>query len=582
MKRTLRSLSALSLVVVLATVLLSACDPSAHDAAQKNKARLDHEVQTARTTYLVPESLLQPIETQESKLAAGTAGGTDAGYQSADAGYTRLYNTVLALERMTPAQARAQTSTDLQQLEDAITSVQKQGFVEVAQYSPRLQQAQQQFAAAATTKEYFQVDRFVQEQLTAVNDINPVYQQLQALNAMVSAHDAALGIASAGPQPLQCALGANDYFWTPDPTVNVTQASAPIYEYQQWPAQDLSLFRAAGSTAEYEALTSLMRAQTTQLTADASAMLPTQAATLLQTFQTNVLTYQQDGGKDTHYQQQATQDAQTLSSARTLADYTAFVKTMQQQTQAMALPLIKLQTAHDLATLSQLVAKGQAIKTIDPANGIGYPDAYEYASQSIGIGDAQQRLQNAQTLSDYQAVDQEIQMFIANIQAMLQNLNDKTPATSPHATDLSLLQHYGITPDNVIVVSLREQEARMYSNGKLVKAFQVTSGNPDLPSPPGIHCVQVKMQNYDDISPFPPSSPYYYKPTHINFGMVYSDYGFILHDAWWRSWFGKYSNLPHYDPISFNNGSHGCVNFPLSDMGWLYNWSQVGTPVILY
>jgi lipoprotein-anchoring transpeptidase ErfK/SrfK len=90
------------------------------------------------------------------------------------------------------------------------------------------------------------------------------------------------------------------------------------------------------------------------------------------------------------------------------------------------------------------------------------------------------------------------------------------------------------------------------------------------------------MQNYDDISPFPKGSQYYYNPTHINYGMVYSDYGYIVHDAWWRSWFGKYSNLPHYDPISFNNGSHGCVNVPLSDMAWLFQWASYGTPVLVY
>ena len=48
--------------------------------------------------------------------------------------------------------------------------------------------------------------------------------------------------------------------------------------------------------------------------------------------------------------------------------------------------------------------------------------------------------------------------------------------------------------------------------------------------------------------------------------MGYSDYGFLMHDAWWRdnpggTGEGYLTNLPHYDPIAFNSGSHGCINF---------------------
>ncbi|HLJ80135.1 MAG TPA: L,D-transpeptidase [Ktedonobacterales bacterium] len=591
--RTVRLLASVGLLAVLVTTLLSACDPSAHDLATGNKAKLDHEIQIARTTYYAPDSLLQPIETQESKLAANTKSGSDASYQSAAAGYTRLYNAVVAIEKMTPAQARAQTSGDLQQLSDAITSVQKQGFTEIAQYTPRLQQAQQQFAAATTTKEYFQVDRFVQTQLAAVNDINPVYQQMQALNTLVNQRDAALGLASTAPQPLQCAIGDVNSYFAPDPAVNVTPAAQPTYEFQQWPAQDLALFRAASSTQDYDALVSLMQAQTTQLAADASEETPIQAATLLQTFQANVQAYQQDGGKDTQYQQQAAQDAQALAAAKTFGDYTAFVKTVQQQTQAMALPLTKVQAQADLEALKKLVAEGQTKKIYDPYDGVSYADDYEYALQQpnaecsdcqVGIGDAQARLQNAQTLADYQVVDQEIQMLSTNLQAMLQDIGDKTPANQVHQEDISLLQHYGITSGKVVVVSLWEQAARMYDNGKLVASILVTTGNPDLPTPPGVHCAWGKMTNYLDKSPYPKGSPFYYNPTPIHYGLLYSDYGFFMHDAWWRTDFGGHNNLPHYDPIAFNSGSHGCINVPYSAYAqqWAFDWLDYGTPIVVY
>lgn len=592
-RRMVQLFSLLGLLALGVTMLLTACDPSAHDAAQANKVKLDHEILIAQTTYLVPDALLKPIQTQEARLAAGTTSGADASFQSASAGYTRLYNAVVALEKMTPAQAREQTATDLQQLADAITSVQKQGFVEVSHYTPALQQAQQQFAAATTTKEYFKVDRFVGAQLAAVNDINPVYQQLQALNALISNRESQLGITSTQPQPLQCAIGDVGNYFTPDPSVNLAAPAQPSYEFQQWPSQDLAIFRAASSAQDYNALVSLIQAQTMQLSADSSEILPTQAATLLQTFQTNVQTYQQGGGTDSKYQQQAAQDAQTLAAAKTLDDYSAFVKTIQQQTQAMALPLLKVQTQADYQTLKKLVAEGATHTIYDPYNGVSYADDYEYAVQKpsaecadcqVGIGDAQARLQNAQTLADYQAVDQEIQMLTTNLQAMLQDISDKTPVSQLHQEDISLLKHYGITNGKVIVVSLFDQEARFYQNGKLVASMAVTTGNPDLPSPPGVHCAWGKMSNYLDKSPYPKGSPYYYNPTPIHYGLLYSDYGFFMHDAWWRSDFGAHNNLPHYDPIAFNSGSHGCINVPYSSYAqqWAFDWPDYGTPIVVY
>ena len=569
----------------LASALLSACASGAASSAHKAQARLDAELQAARTTFHVPEGLLQPIVVQEKSALASSVSGSDKSLQSASATYTHLYGQVVALEHMTPDQARVQAQSDVQQLTKSLQKVQDDGFKEAAQYQPRLQQAQKQLGSAATTDDYFAVSNYTEAQTAAVQLVEPVYKQVQTFDALVTSQNQALGIVAPAAQPLECAGGATEaYFWENDNVMVTLPApqNAPTYEYQQWPEQDLALFRAASSAQQYNALSALLAAQTQQLKADVASAIPLQAAYDVQTFQADVATYQQGGGNDSSFQQMANQDAKALDSAKTFADYTAVVKSIQKHRASFAFPLLKVKTQLDLKTLQQLVNQAQALQTIDPANSQPYPDGYEYASQNTGVGDAQQRLANAQTQDDFQAVDQEIQMLTVNLQAMLQNLNDTTPSDQPHKTDLSLLQHYGITNTRVMVVSLREQEARMYENGQFVKAMKVTTGNPDLPSPPGLHCILYEMQNYDDISPFPKGSQYYYNPTHINYGMVYSYYGYIVHDAWWRSWFGKYSNLPHYDPISFNNGSHGCVNLPLDDMAWLFNWGSVGTPVLVY
>lgn len=577
-----RIIVVLAVGAVLASILPVSCALDAR-AAQSAKQRLDHELQVTRASLNVPEAMLMPIVAREQALAAATTSNSSQSYQDAAAGYDKLYNQVATIEHMTPQQIRTLTQKDLQQLSTSLQQVESQGFAEAARFRQGFQQAQQQLTTAATPKELFTVDGFVLAQTSAVQQIEPVYHQYQKLSAQVEAQNKALGVVSSTPQPLQCALGSNEsYFW-PNSYLNVTLASgSPTYEYQQWPVQDLALFRAAASAQDYSSLSALLSAQSQQLSANTALIAPAQAIRLVNAFQADVQTYQQNGGKDTQFQQQAAKDAQALDAAKTLADYTALMQTVEKHRQAMALPMLQVQTQHDLQALQQLVDKAQAIKTIDPANGIGYPDGYEYASQSTGIGDARDRLQVAQTQDDFQAVDDEIQMLSTNLQAMLQNLDDKTPSDKPHQTDTSLLQHYGLTSTRVMVISLREQEARMYENGKMVKSMKVTTGNPELPSPPGVHCIMLKRQNYDDISPFPKGSPFYYNPTHINYGMLYSNYGYFVHDAWWRSWFGKYSNLPHYDPISFNNGSHGCVNLPLDDMAWLFNWTDIGTPVLVY
>ena len=51
--------------------------------------------------------------------------------------------------------------------------------------------------------------------------------------------------------------------------------------------------------------------------------------------------------------------------------------------------------------------------------------------------------------------------------------------------------------------------------------------------------------------------------------VLYFDRGYALHGAYWHNNFGT--------PMS-----HGCVNLPLGNAQWLFNWAQIGTPVIIH
>ena len=51
--------------------------------------------------------------------------------------------------------------------------------------------------------------------------------------------------------------------------------------------------------------------------------------------------------------------------------------------------------------------------------------------------------------------------------------------------------------------------------------------------------------------------------------ILYFYSGYALHGAYWRDSFG-YAGA---------DGSHGCVNMPVGDAKWFYDWANVGTVV---
>jgi lipoprotein-anchoring transpeptidase ErfK/SrfK len=125
----------------------------------------------------------------------------------------------------------------------------------------------------------------------------------------------------------------------------------------------------------------------------------------------------------------------------------------------------------------------------------------------------------------------------------------------------------------VIVVYLSRQVLTAYYNGKAVLSTYVTTGRPALPTPPGYYHVFARMFDFYMVSPWPYGSPYWYPKSFINMGLEFAGGGYFIHDASWRTWYGPGSNI--YD------GSHGCVNVPYSNMVFLWNWTPVGTPVIV-
>ncbi len=308
----------------------------------------------------------------------------------------------------------------------------------------------------------------------------------------------------------------------------------------------------------------------------------------LQSFQQWIALMQQYGGNVATYQQQYSHDQQTLKSASTVSAYNQALSTLQSHVQALKIPALKQESTNLQQQLSQQVNTwGQQHTYKDTYNGQTYQQGYQYDDKT-GIGGPlwlQQDMTADQNLTDYQQTVENLNMWIYLFQQMKTNFTDKTPYNQVHQTDLTLMQHYGYTSGPVVIVSLGEQALRAYNNGKLVNSFLVTTGQPDLPSPPGTWWVEGKKHPTVFKSSEPKGSPDWYPDTPITYAMQYHSNGYFFHDAWWRTEFGPGTNFPHQDPDGdpfAGQGSHGCVNMSTPDSAWLYGFVSIYTHIIIY
>ncbi len=292
------------------------------------------------------------------------------------------------------------------------------------------------------------------------------------------------------------------------------------------------------------------------------------AQTRIAQFQQYISQAERHGINVSSYQMQLDEDRQEFQNAQSAQEYAALSRAVQTQ----ALSLERGVTSYDLHALQTMIG------STDINNDYEYRDAVD------AYRDQQASFQMAQTAADYQQIDNQTQILLTNLSALLANLGDTTPHNQAHAADLQLIQTYHLT-GKVIVVSLTEQTLREYKNGKLVGWMYVVTGQRAAQSPPGLWHIIMKGTNLIFKSPDPPGSALWYPPTHINYGLLYHDNGYFLHDATWRTYFGPGANMPHADYTSgqySDNGTHGCINMTLENTIQLYSWTPVGTPVIVY
>ncbi|MHB8508039.1 MAG: L,D-transpeptidase [Candidatus Dormibacteria bacterium] len=132
-------------------------------------------------------------------------------------------------------------------------------------------------------------------------------------------------------------------------------------------------------------------------------------------------------------------------------------------------------------------------------------------------------------------------------------------------------------PSQTITLSLGAQELWAYQDGKVVQDTLITSGRPALPTDVGAMKVLSRQSPWKMHSPWPRWSPYWYPDTYVNKVVWFTVTGEGLHDASWEpaSLYGPGGQFT-------SSASHGCVHVQMAAENFLFDWAQIGTPVIVF
>lgn len=561
-KRRVRAWSLIALLALTLSLFLSACggDAQMQQQANKNKASLDAALTQAKSIG-VPDTLLQSIMTQEAQVSATNAPVSLFSDQPSTQYYTNLSQhyrmltiQVNGLMAQATQQYDYQSTIDLRTFESALAQRQGQGFVEAKIFADQLTQDQKLLTKAQYPKEYLAISSNAKRSTEALHLMGPAFDKLTQLQN----------------------------------TIKQLQSShLDVTALTQQNTFDIEQFRNATSPEDYTKIIDQLNAQLQSTTTFSTQAIPYVGAAKLKAFGASIDQLKQYGQDTVNYQKLLTADQTALSNAKSLSDFLKASAQIDTDVASIQTPLIQGQANFLLKQFHQEVAVwGNAHMYHNAFNNQDYTQNYEYDQQEGFGSDADVAVQSAQTPDDYQAAIDLINNDMLHLKAMEADYSDRTPWSQPHTTDAQLMQHYNVMTGQTVVVSLIEQTMRVYQDGKMVQAYQVTTGQFDKPTPPGFWHIFDRESPTKFKSSEPKGSAFYYPDTKINFAMEYHAGGYFLHDSWWRVNYGVGTNYPHYDTggdESFaGTGSHGCINMQPDQISWLYSHSGYGMAVVIY
>lgn len=116
-----------------------------------------------------------------------------------------------------------------------------------------------------------------------------------------------------------------------------------------------------------------------------------------------------------------------------------------------------------------------------------------------------------------------------------------------------------------ILIDKSEQRLTAYEYGVPMHTFLVSTAKQGYYTPVGETTVRDKLLYHDYKWVFGIGDPRNYNVPHVKWNLRIYDHIYI-HWAYWHNNFG-------------NPMSHGCVNMNAKNSEWIYDWSDVGTPV---
>lgn len=550
----------LAVLLLSTAVAMSGCGGNAHlqQQASQSKSQLDRLLHYAQGIG-VPAPLLNPILKQEQQLSSTAAPFTLFNDQSANNYYTTLATNYARLETLVQAaitsgtnDTKAQAQHNIQQFQATLSQRHSQGLP-VENFAQQFTQDQALLATAQYPKDYALISSKAQASMQALDLMQMAARQLSSLkNSIAQMQDSHI-----------------------DVTVMRTQ-------YQS----DQQAFNSATRSLDLQRLSAVIDAQYQQAVVNSAQVLPYVTAAKLSEFETQLNQLKVYGLDARAYQQKFAVDRALMQKAANLQDYLVFSKQVDADIASVHAGLVQGEATYLVKEFHQEVdAWGKANPYHDTFDGQSYPLDDAYMDPGIG-SDLDRGLSSASTPEDFQSTIDEANNALFNLNMLEADYSDPTPYDQVHATDLQMINNYKLQKGQLLMVSLVEQAMRVYQNGKLVRAFQVTTGRMELPAVPGVWSVLDRESPTTFKSVEPEGSPYWYPDTPIHYAILYHQGGYFVHDSWWRADYGLGTQFPHADSggdTQFSgNGSHGCVNMQEDQAQWVYNNTDWNTLIVVY
>ena len=552
----------LFLVLLLVILTTSACKDNAQVRrhSEASEQQFQHSLLHARRlglNNLVLQAVLQQAQ-QLQDLQPPTSVFNDQSlenyYHHLDTGYATLTRQLQVLTSPPTAQIITQTHIVVQQTQ-ASFKVLSTPTLPTNNFRPQLRRLQTLLLHARIAGEYLYVQRFAQALQTALQALPITSARLDSLNSVI---------------------------------VLFQDAHLDTSTLQRSYQADQAAFRQVKSITQAEQLQTRVLAQYQQALTIAVLAAPHIANNRLRTLVTIVQQIPASDTPDPTFQQSLEADREFVASHNSMsfAQLQQFLQQVDTDTSKIQFAVL----AQQIKAISQqfhraVTAWSGRHMYYDHYDGQAYAIDTSYLPSNFG-NDADDLVHDAHSIEDLQSALVTAQTLQFNHQLLESDYADPTPYNRVHRTDLLALAHYHAQSGQVIVVSLARQALRLYQNGQLVRAFLVTTGRAERPSPPGFYTILDRLSPTQFISNEAPNSPYWYPPTHINYAMLMRSDGYFLHDSWWRDNYGPGTQFPHFDPAGdeqfAGNGSHGCVNLPTNEAAWLYGVTNWNTTIIVY